>query len=399
MRQLTCTVCQQSYRSGYRGRAGGAKCRRCRNSSKLAAEGAHVLASTLMSSLMKDAEFEATVTRRHQMIEETAREWSKAERIYARKKSHVWLRLPDGTDLSFVRKVRKGDAMYEQLSIDGQERILTVRDIKFALRAGHGFSVAALTIFSGPPIIDRQLVDVPDITIRVSSIDGSSLEVAVAPQGLVRDLKLAIGQLCSEDPFSVDLFVEGTEDALPDAATLSSVGIGNGNEAGLFMLPREASRQGQLLDKQTLPDFRDLCLVVNEDAGAAPGSRGQYYAPIDQWTPPGSTPWTGGRAKCKALVGCRLRVRWTDGHFECVVKSYDAGCGTHHCVYDDGDARDYRMASKAFEVIPSLSNQNWTAQANDNDDEDDDGDDDGGLSAYTDDGDDDDDDDDACGDY
>ena len=108
---------------------------------------------------------------------------------------------------------------------------------------------------------------VPEITLRVASLDGVSLDVTVPQRGLVSDAKRVVGQvrvclvaggtklmpfritsvccvlrgglqLRDMDPneLVMDLFVDGTEDALLDAALLDHLGLGNGDV--LFMLQR-----------------------------------------------------------------------------------------------------------------------------------------------------------------
>jgi hypothetical protein len=102
-------------------------------------------------------------------------------------------------------------------------------------------------------------------------LDGVSLDVTVPQRGLVSDAKRVVGQvrvclvaggtklmpsrvmsvccvlrdglqLRDMDPneLMMDLFVDGTEDALLDAARLDHLGLGNGDE--LFMLQRAGVR-------------------------------------------------------------------------------------------------------------------------------------------------------------
>jgi hypothetical protein len=100
---------------------------------------------------------------------------------------------------------------------------------------------------------------VPEVSLRVACLDGSSLEVTVAQRGLVREVKRLVGQVrsascaCSDDnligshwcpclqshdldPGLLDLFVDGKENALPDLGRLDGLGLGSGSV--LFMLQR-----------------------------------------------------------------------------------------------------------------------------------------------------------------
>ena len=79
----------------------------------------------------------------------------------------------------------------------------------------------------------------PKISLRVNSMDGSAMDVTAAQRGLVREVKHTLAQSCEMDPGLIELFVEGTEDALLDAARLDSVGVGNSTV--LFMLPRQGT--------------------------------------------------------------------------------------------------------------------------------------------------------------
>jgi hypothetical protein len=81
---------------------------------------------------------------------------------------------------------------------------------------------------------------VPAITLRVACLDGVTWNVTVPPRGLVRDAKRTLSTVgCDIDPTLIDLFLEGTENALLDAKRLDRAGVSDGTV--LFMLPRQSN--------------------------------------------------------------------------------------------------------------------------------------------------------------
>ena len=110
---------------------------------------------------------------------------------------------------------------------------------------------------------------VPAVSLRVACLDGTTLEVAVAQRGMVREVKRMVGQVRDRqtcgcqvftsdrcftatndhptflvisaqlrdiDPGLIELFVDGKEDGLPDAGRLDALGLGAGSV--VFMLHR-----------------------------------------------------------------------------------------------------------------------------------------------------------------
>ena len=77
----------------------------------------------------------------------------------------------------------------------------------------------------------------PEISLRVASLDGVTLTVAAPRQGLVSDVKRTIGQARGLAPGLIELFIKGKEDALRNEARLDSIGVGDG--AVLFILQKQ----------------------------------------------------------------------------------------------------------------------------------------------------------------
>jgi hypothetical protein len=81
---------------------------------------------------------------------------------------------------------------------------------------------------------------VPAISVRVACLDGDKMDVTVPQRGRILDVKTEIGLQRDLDPgLILDLFREGTENALPDAGRLDGLGLGDGSV--LFMLQRQGS--------------------------------------------------------------------------------------------------------------------------------------------------------------
>jgi hypothetical protein len=80
---------------------------------------------------------------------------------------------------------------------------------------------------------------VPEISLRVASMDGTTLHVTASQRGLVGDVKLTIAEALGVVAGLIELFVRRTEDALRDGARLDSVGVGEGSV--LFMLQKLGS--------------------------------------------------------------------------------------------------------------------------------------------------------------
>ena len=106
---------------------------------------------------------------------------------------------------------------------------------------------------------------VPEVSLRVACLDGTSLDVTVAQRGLVREVKRLVGQvrvvassaqrwfvfvlasasthsaasrlqMRDMDPGLIELFVDGEEDGLPGSGRLDVLGLGSGSV--VFMLHR-----------------------------------------------------------------------------------------------------------------------------------------------------------------
>ena len=77
---------------------------------------------------------------------------------------------------------------------------------------------------------------VPEMSLRVACLDGSTLSVTAPRSGIVGDVKRTIGEVRGMAVGLIELFVEGTEDALENAASLASAGFGDGSV--VFMLQK-----------------------------------------------------------------------------------------------------------------------------------------------------------------
>jgi hypothetical protein len=77
------------------------------------------------------------------------------------------------------------------------------------------------------------------VSLRVACMDGASLAVTVSQQGLVSDVTTTAAQWRNVNPSLVEVFIDGAENALPSAARLDSVGVGDGSV--LFMLQKQGA--------------------------------------------------------------------------------------------------------------------------------------------------------------
>ena len=77
---------------------------------------------------------------------------------------------------------------------------------------------------------------VPQMSLRVACLDGETLALTVPKLSRVREVKRAVGEARGVHADLLDLFQKGTEDALPDAERLPSLGVGDASV--LFMLQR-----------------------------------------------------------------------------------------------------------------------------------------------------------------
>jgi hypothetical protein len=150
---------------------------------------------------------------------------------------------------------------------------------------------------------------VPLISLRVACMDGTTLDVTVPQRGLVREVKRSVGQVRGEssarhghavnsllvyptaafgggqlrdvDPGLTELFVDGTENALPDSGRLHSLGLGEGSV--VFMLQRlgwrwTASGSGAVLSEEGLVATNNMVQGNRPHVtGGEPMTEGRHY--------------------------------------------------------------------------------------------------------------------------
>jgi hypothetical protein len=148
---------------------------------------------------------------------------------------------------------------------------------------------------------------IPEVSIRVVSMDGSSLAMNMPQRGFVRDVRRTIGQRSELHPSLMDLFLEGTEDALSDAERLENVGVGNGTV--LFMLQRQGWCWTQCGTNMRL----------TEEASSSPNQPPSLLA-----------------EGAKVEVNWRGKNKWFKGKI-----SHKHSDGTFTVEYNDGDVETY----------------------------------------------------------
>jgi hypothetical protein len=90
----------------------------------------------------------------------------------------------------------------------------------------------------------RKAKEVPsEMSVRVASADGVTSTVRVPVDASVSDVKVAVGKARDAIPATMELFVKGQEDALPNAAQLSALNIRDG--AVVFLAQRAGKTSGQ----------------------------------------------------------------------------------------------------------------------------------------------------------
>jgi hypothetical protein len=140
-------------------------------------------------------------------------------------------------------------------------------------------------------------------------MDGTTLEVTVAQRGLVREVKRLVGQVRTTlfviashvagcliasplllfqsrdmDPGLIELFVDGTENALPDSGRLDGLGLGSGSV--VFMLIRLGWRWDECVSAITLSGeglvaTRDKTDGFQLVTGGSPMTEGRHYWEVE----------------------------------------------------------------------------------------------------------------------
>jgi hypothetical protein len=216
------------------------------------------------------------------------------------------------------------------------------------------------------PICEHCGGTVPEISLRVASLDGTTLDVTVAQRGLVQEVKGIVGkvilvlqrhvgistfsqqrtlctlrspwQLRDIDPGLIELFVDGKEDGLPDAGRLDEQELGEGSV--VFMLHRAGWRWEARGSQMTLSEDG---LVASRESygwqlvtGGSPMTEGRHYWEVEMTT------WAGGGLMVGAV---RPGLDHDRGHFNASDAYFvDAEEGSLNGNGKDGDDVQGRFA-------------------------------------------------------
>jgi hypothetical protein len=166
------------------------------------------------------------------------------------------------------------------------------------------------------PVCERCGNIIVQVSLRVACLDGFALDLTVLQRELVSEVKRVVGQARDVNPGLIDLFVEGTEDPLPDAGRLEELGLGD--RSVLFMLQRESWCWTQCGGSVTLS--ADGLVATKDTAGRQLTTggplmtEGRHYWEVE-------VPWAGTVCLAYAMLGA---VRPGLDHDKCYNTSNDA---------------------------------------------------------------------------
>jgi hypothetical protein len=183
---------------------------------------------------------------------------------------------------------------------------------------------------------------VPEISLRVASLDGTTLVVTVAQRGLVCEVKRLLGQARDMAPGVIELFVDGKEDGLPDSGRLDQLGLGSGSV--VFMLHhRDEWRWDECGSDITLSEEglvatkdknSDTCLVT----GGSPMIEGRHYWEVE---------WAGGGQNGGACFIAAGAVRPGLDHDKALTNDAYFIFGADGALHGNGKAGDDRQGGFA----------------------------------------------------
>jgi hypothetical protein len=143
------------------------------------------------------------------------------------------------------------------------------------------------------PVCTRCGGVVPQMSLRVACLDGETLDLTVATRSTVDEVKRAVGEARNVQPALLDLFQDGTEDALPGAARLPSLQVVDGSV--LFMLQRLDWRWNNCGTNVKLSGeglvATNSAAAWNLVTGGEPMTEGRHYWEVELTTDPQGGLW------------------------------------------------------------------------------------------------------------